>query len=241
MHIFADVHVQRRVRSPPLYCVIGHTSKQLLAAKDGKVTLLELDFPGLATLVKPGSKCKLVIILLGTNDLCQKLGSAGIVADITGLHRVAHEAGVNTVCVGIPPFNTRPPDATFELERIEVNRRLEAWAKGTQTAQASAEMAGAGVGSGKATFLPFPVEHGEGTAAEGWAADGVHMNRKGYGMLGARLAPVVRHLLGLGLGSTPGGGSSDAGGDGGGGGGGGGAATVPLLDGLLRQRSDTEC
>ena len=168
----------------------GQSARELLAVRDSSVLVetasTSIEWPGLATLIKPGCGAKLVVLLLGTNDLFKFLAdndASAIAADIVAMHTIAHDAGVKSVCVGIPGNGPcTVPQIGMEVLRMQVNAEVEDWTKKT---------------GGSATFVPFPVAYGHGSAEEGWEPDGIHMNARGYQKLGVALAPVVKQLLGI--------------------------------------------
>lgn len=71
--------------------------------------------------------------MLGTNDLKpEDSDAAGIADKIIALHAVAHEAGVKTLCIGIPEsrITALPPlNETVGVVRSIVNGRLKDWAR----------------------------------------------------------------------------------------------------------------
>eukprot|EP00729_Bicosta_minor_P010511 gene10511-4334_t len=122
--------------------------------------------------------------MLGTNDLKpEDSDAAGIADKIIALHAVAHEAGVKTLCIGIPEsrITALPPlNETVGVMRSIVNGRLKDWA----------------------TYTDFPLAYGEGNAKDGWEADGVHLNLEGYSCVAERIAPLVKTLVAEGEDST---------------------------------------
>ena len=70
---------------------------------------------------------------IGTNDLFKHLqdtdAADAIANDIIAMHTIAHDAGVRTVCVGIPENGPcAVPALGMGVLRTDVNKQLQEWA-----------------------------------------------------------------------------------------------------------------
>ena len=101
---------------------------------------------------------------------------------VCSLHEIAHELGMPTLAIGIPPsaYQAMQPEAA-ELA-IMVNRDLRAWS--SQDSRVLCE------------YIDHPIttwSKGDGR----WAPDGLHLSPEGYRAVGEGLAPIVSRCLGL--------------------------------------------
>ncbi len=162
----------------------GWTSVELRTMPRGDAQQPDLKF------VLERDRPTLAVLLVGSNDLGRRgaASEADISSDVWRLHTIAHGLSVPTVAVGIPPtgygMGVRNREE-YEAARRGVNTLLR------QRCELTPNMC---------AFADNPVtwswmEDWEPDPGCGCEADGIHMSRRGYGKLGAGLAPVVGEAL----------------------------------------------
>jgi len=126
----------------------------------------------------------LCIIMLGTNDLCNRRAGEKIAEDIIALHTLCHKHGVATICIEVPPnygttdgFN----DREYQSRYRKTNEVLKRWAS---TCSDCTYMA-----------FPFPFNKADLHQEDGLWDDQLHMKAAGYRVLAEHLAPVVAKVL----------------------------------------------
>jgi lysophospholipase L1-like esterase len=122
----------------------------------------------------------LAIVLAGTNDIGCYTDADGIIAALVGLHSAAHELGVRTLAVGIPPSAFLARDEPAATTAAEVNERMQAWCQRQPNALAG--------------FEPHPVRAYEPDGGL-WSRDGLHLSPEGYRVTGEGLVAAVRRRL----------------------------------------------
>uniref|UniRef100_A0A7S2L5P2 SGNH hydrolase-type esterase domain-containing protein n=1 Tax=Leptocylindrus danicus TaxID=163516 RepID=A0A7S2L5P2_9STRA len=130
------------------------------------------------------SQLDFVVILAGTNDIGQAFASQqqdklnveqtaqDIASSIIALHELAHEEGIPTLAIAIPPSGFQHAVSTANDLGDQTNAILEEWC--------SKKLMG---------FFEFPF--GWSAGDERWAPDGLHLSEEGYRQVGAFLAPMV--------------------------------------------------
>jgi lysophospholipase L1-like esterase len=123
----------------------------------------------------------LAILLAGTNDVGFYADADSICAALVSLHSAAHELGVRTLAVGIPPSAFLARDTVAATTAAEVNERIQAWSARQPNALAG--------------FVRHPVGAYEPGGAL-WSRDGLHLSPEGYRTTGEGLVDAVRWRLG---------------------------------------------
>ena len=120
------------------------------------------------------------IIIVGTNDLGQIQSSSEleIYNNIMKLHAIAHENGVFTISVDIPPNVYVNNDNKYRSNYQNVNDRLRNSVKEDEMR----------------VHIPFPFPYSISEQML-WDADGLHMTNNGYKQLGEALAFPVKNVL----------------------------------------------
>lgn len=135
---------------------------------------------GLRGLLRKAQPINLAVVLAGTNDLGCYADADSLTESLVSLHTAAHELGVRTLAVGIPPSAFLSRDATAARIAADVNDRLREWSARQPNALAG--------------FVPHPVGMYEPNGAL-WSRDGLHLSPEGYRATGEGLADAVRHRL----------------------------------------------
>eukprot|EP00591_Stephanopyxis_turris_P014292 CAMPEP_0195542704 /NCGR_PEP_ID=MMETSP0794_2-20130614/51739_1 /TAXON_ID=515487 /ORGANISM="Stephanopyxis turris, Strain CCMP 815" /LENGTH=244 /DNA_ID=CAMNT_0040676841 /DNA_START=180 /DNA_END=914 /DNA_ORIENTATION=+ len=129
----------------------------------------------------------LAIILAGTNDLGYEISSSGgggakkVCHSVIGLHKIAHEEGVSTMAVSIPPSGWQSASTEGKKIAMDANEMLRSWCTENKD---------------KVTFVEFPFGwNGGGDNDDLWSYDGLHFSPEGYRALGEGLAPFVSDIV----------------------------------------------
>jgi lysophospholipase L1-like esterase len=120
----------------------------------------------------------LAIILAGTNDVGYRAGAEAVMTALRGLHAAAHQCGVPTLAVGIPPSAFQVRDGVAAATVADVNRGMREWCAVEPMAD----------------YEPHPVDTYEPGGAL-WSVDGLHLSPEGYRATGEGLAAAVRRRL----------------------------------------------
>lgn len=121
----------------------------------------------------------LVIILAGTNDLAYEPEPQPIFDAITGIHKIAHTKGCNTIAMSIPRSAWQDQSESASLLANDVNSKLESWA---------------GENESLVSYVPFPIQEFD-RKSDFWSPDGLHFSKKGYEKIGESLVPHVASIL----------------------------------------------
>ena len=126
-----------------------------------------------------GEKASIVIILAGTNDLGYEVSSDPIINSIKKLHEVAHEEGVSTLAVSIPPSAWQSANDEASKLALQTNEALKEWCNGCSMAY----------------YASFPINAHKGSNDPNFAPDGLHFSPDGYKVLGDGLADAVYNVI----------------------------------------------
>lgn len=193
---YAEVLEDRLHRPVLFYAVSGWTAEEMLRHKDnpecrdvagllapglGIVLQRESEAPETFSDTGESSRLRVMLLLAGTNDLADvthdiDASAQRIVENIWGLHALCHEAGLRTVCIGIPAGRHQTQD--MSVVRATVNLMLSGKCGSTPHAD----------------YVPFPIAYSR--TNELWDLDGLHLSECGYGVLGTLLYRSVRVALG---------------------------------------------
>ncbi len=124
-------------------------------------------------------KISLVVLLAGTNDLAFETSSETIAKSIVDLHTAAHQEGVHTLALSIPPSGWQKQSTEARNLAQEVNQSLKVYAENNVE---------------KMTFTNFPIQEFDPTSGF-WAPDGLHFSPQGYAYIGNQLALPVKNIL----------------------------------------------
>jgi len=125
-------------------------------------------------------KASLAVILAGTNDLGYELDSESIFKSLKTLHEAAHDEGVPTVAVSIPPSSWQAVDRSAKALAEKINESLRQWALEKDD---------------MVTYVPCPIQSYNGRHDERFCDDGLHFTPEGYRLLGTGLAPDIQKIL----------------------------------------------
>jgi len=131
-------------------------------------------------------KPDLAIILSGTNDMAYQSPTdsdpSKITRSIIQLHKAAHNLGVPTLAVSIPPSSWQASNTHARNLAEGINTSLKDFCDSSQ---------------GKSFFAPFPITNFGNHDGEKdvWSPDGLHFSPSGYRVLGESLCPFVTNNL----------------------------------------------
>ena len=154
----------------------GWTSTQMVSDLQGPA--------GLASILRrverqTSEKISLVVLLAGTNDLAYETNSEAIAKSILDLHTAAHQEGVHTLSLSIPPSGWQKQSAEARKLAQEVNQSLKLYAENN---------------ADKMTFTNFPIQEFDPTSGF-WSPDGLHFSPEGYTHIGNQLALPIKNIL----------------------------------------------
>jgi len=129
----------------------------------------------------------LLVMMTGAHELTMGVDSETIVQPIIALHRAAHDKGIQTIVIGLPPSLLQ--EETPELKQLaqEVNRKLKLWSDHYCHPLSSARRKAV-------SYAPFPIERYT-RCRRIWAQDGFHFTKEGYRLIGSSLVPFVSNAL----------------------------------------------
>jgi lysophospholipase L1-like esterase len=154
----------------------GWTSAQMVSELYGSVGLTsKLKFIE----EKTNDKVTLAIVLAGTNDLGFEQTSEPITNSILALHKAAHEEGVHTLALSLPPSAWQRQSSVAKKLAEHVNESLRA-----EAAKFPDMM----------DYVEFPIQEFD-AQSDYWCPDGLHFSPRGYEYIGENLAPTVQKVL----------------------------------------------
>uniref|UniRef100_A0A7S1IIR4 SGNH hydrolase-type esterase domain-containing protein n=1 Tax=Eutreptiella gymnastica TaxID=73025 RepID=A0A7S1IIR4_9EUGL len=118
------------------------------------------------------------ILMAGTNDISSHRSADAIWNDLMKLHHTCHAHGVQTIALSIPQSRgtVGPTGLQLDAVRMDLNRRLKAWAGSLPERMLFLDMAAA-----------MPFTHG----SPYYDPDGLHFSRAGYNFFGEVLSSAL--------------------------------------------------
>jgi lysophospholipase L1-like esterase len=166
------------------YCVQSLASRDLYSIIESSTFDLILQ-----QICQVNTTIPLLIICVGANNFNNR-SVADFVDLIVRIHERAHEKGIQTIAVGIPPSTIQTRSEDTKLKADDANKRLKDWAgkkqyTGRENTNRGLEMV---------SFAPFPFGTGNNLASS-FAMDGYHFTPEGYRCMGESLAPYVVNVF----------------------------------------------
>lgn len=118
----------------------------------------------------------LLLTLIGIQDVMEGVDCNTIVQSIIEIHQDAHQKGIQTIAIGLPPSELQGKFFEMRATVEQVNRELILWASYNHMV----------------AFVPFPISQ---CCNSVLARDGYHFTEEGYRRIGARLTPIVHESL----------------------------------------------